>query len=137
MKITVTRNRFTDISTIGDMEIDGEFECVVLEDKDRRLEDGGEKIKGSTAISRGIYKVTIDKSVRFGKFMPHIIDVPGFEGIRIHSGNSAADTSGCLLTGMDIAGPDAVSRSRMAYEAFFKKLQVAIDEDEEVTIEIK
>jgi hypothetical protein len=136
MKIVVIRKHFTSISTIGELSIDGEPECVTLEDCDRRLEDGNAKIQDSTAIPRGVYKVIIDPSARFKKLMPRLLNVPGFEGIRIHSGNTAADTSGCILLGRSIAGPDAISNSRFAYDRFFNRLEAALCAKEEVTIEI-
>jgi hypothetical protein len=137
MEITVTRKIFTDICTIGDLEINGKFESFVLEDMDRKLEDGNEKIKGLTAIPRGLYKVVIDFSSRFKRPMPHILDVPGFEGIRIHCGNTAANTEGCLLLGRSIAGANVIGDSRDAYAAFFEKLKASIDAGEEVTLEVK
>lgn len=136
MKITVKRKRFSDISTIGELEIDGEFVCFTLEDRDRRLEEGYEKVPGSTAIPRGKYKVTIDQSVRFKKRMPHILNVPGFEGVRIHSGNTAADTSGCILLGAVVTDNDAIGNSRVAYNDFFAQFEDAIEEGREVTIEV-
>lgn len=137
MKITVIRKTFTEKSTIGEMLIDGEFQCFVLEDADRKLEENiNAKVQGSTAIPRGTYKVTIDFSNRFQRDMPHIENVPQFSAIRIHSGNFASDTEGCLLVGTGINGHDAISNSRAAFSAFFAKLEAAINTEEEVTIEI-
>jgi hypothetical protein len=65
--------------------------------------------------------------------MPHLIAVPGFEGIRIHSGNTAADTDGCVLVG-DTRGPDSVGQSKVAFERLFRLLDSATDEIE-ITIE--
>lgn len=138
MKITVTRKYFSDISTIGELRIDLNFECFTLEDRDRRLEEGeNEKVLGKTAIPRGTYKITIDQSARFKRPMPHILDVPGFEGIRIHSGNTAKDTSGCILLGSYLDGNDGIGNSRVAYNDFFAQLEDAIESGEEVTIEVK
>lgn len=138
MKITVTRRHFTSISTIGEMEIDGEFEAFTLEDCDRRLEEGvNEKVPGKTAIPRGIYEVTIDQSARFKRLMPHILDVPQFEGIRIHSGNTPADTEGCILVGTGIAGSDSISNSRAAFSHFFDRLELSLSNEEEITLEVK
>lgn len=69
------------------------------EDTDRKLESGGVKIKGKTAIPRGCYRLTVTMSNRFKRRMPLIQDVPGFEGIRIHGGNTHVDTEGCPLLG--------------------------------------
>lgn len=91
---------------IGRMLIDGKYVCDVLEDKDRGLSDSmtieeikKKKIYGETAIPTGKYKVVLDYSPKFKKILPHVLDVKGFEGIRIHSGNDKEDTFGCLLVG--------------------------------------
>ena len=120
MKIDVKRFEFGDNYTIGRMSIDGIFFCYTLEDKVR-----AEKIKGKTAIPEGTYPVIIDRSIRFGKDMPHILNVPEFKGVRIHSGNTDADTEGCILVGLDWVKGNFISRSRDAFNAFFPKLQQA------------
>lgn len=112
--ITVERTTFTDESTIGELHIDGDLFCYTLEDTCRK----GPKIAGQTAIPMGKYGVIIDYSERFGKEMPHILDVPGFEGIRIHSGNTSKDTEGCILLGMR-TGPNTIYDSKLAYDKFF------------------
>lgn len=121
MEIKIRRLYFTDQSTIGDMSLDGVYECHTLEDRWRL----GSKVKGSTCIPCGRYKVVIDMSQRFGRLMPHLLDVPSFDGIRIHSGNDAADTEGCILVGQSRA-LDWVGESRLAFDAFFPKLQQAL-----------
>lgn len=78
---------------------DGELLGQTLEDPDRRLEHDGEKIDGDTAIPRGRYRISVTFSNRFKRLMPLIHDVPGFDGIRIHGGNTEADTHGCPLLG--------------------------------------
>ena len=83
----------------GKFFIDGKFFCETLEDTDRRLESGGEKIAGDTAIPRGRYRVSITFSARFKRLMPLVHDVPCFEGVRLHGGNTEADTHGCPLLG--------------------------------------
>jgi hypothetical protein len=120
MIITVKRFEYGDNYTIGIMAIDGEFYCYTLEDKVREV-----KIAHETAIPEGTYDVIIDYSNRFQKDMPHILKVPGFDGIRIHSGNTDADTDGCILVGMDWQKGDFINRSREAYNGFFTKLQAA------------
>ena len=111
--ITVERITFTDKSTIGELHIDGDKFCSTLEDTCRK----GPKIAGKTAIPMGRYQVIIDYSERFKKEMPHLLDVPGFEGIRIHSGNTSEDTLGCILLGMR-TGVDVIYDSRIAYDKF-------------------
>ena len=136
MKLLVQREIFSSISSIGTLYVDGVRECHTLEDRDRHLEDGGEKVYGQTAIPRGIYKVLITFSNRFKKPMPLLVDVPGFEGIRIHPGNTAEDTHGCILVGVGI-GQDILYNSRQAYEKLFNKLEAAEALGEEIEIEIR
>ena len=78
MIITVRRDRFTDVSTLGMLSIDGEPYCYTLEDTDRQLENGGAKVYGKTAIPRGRYRVTITHSQRFNRPLPLLHDVPQF-----------------------------------------------------------
>jgi len=103
-------------ATIGELLIDGVHECYTCEDEVR-----AEKIPGCTAIPAGRYKVMITFSPRFGCNMPLLVGVPGFEGIRIHPGNTPADTEGCILVGQT-RGEASVGRSRAAYQALLGKL---------------
>ena len=136
MKLLVQRELFSDTSSIGSLYVNGVLECKTLEDKDRLLESGGEKMYGETAIPRGIYKVIITFSNRFKKPMPLLVDVPQFEGIRIHPGNTAEDTHGCILVGVGI-GQDILYNSRQAYEKLFNKLEAAEALGEEIEIEVR
>ena len=136
MKLLVQREMFSDTSSIGSLYVNGVLECKTLEDKDRLLESGGEKMYGETAIPRGIYKVIITFSNRFKKPMPLLVDVPQFEGIRIHPGNVAEDTHGCILVGVGI-GQDILYNSRQAYERLFNKLEAAESLGEEIELEIR
>ena len=81
MKLSLIRKVFTDKSTIGTLQIDGGVSMFTLEDVDRKLEAGGVKIPGQTAIPRGTYTVIIDFSNRFQRMMLHVLDVPQFDGI--------------------------------------------------------
>ena len=126
MKIEVKRLYKTDNSTIGELTIDGKFECYTLEDKERDV-----KIKSETAIPKGTYKVIINQSNRFKKLMPLVLNVPNFEGIRIHPGNSNHDTEGCILVGQS-RSVDYITKSRKAYEILFAKMKLA----KEITLTI-
>ena len=124
---------------IGRLCVDDVFECFTLEDTDRRLEDGGDKVCGRTCIPRGTYKVTVDYSNHFGKMLPRILDVPQFDGVRIHPGNKPEDTHGCLLVGTSRseAKPDWINNSKMAYQMVLTCIENELDRGGTVEIEFK
>lgn len=130
MEFIVQRFEATPHSTIGQMMVDGEFLCYTLEDCIRAV-----KIQDQTAIWPGRYKLVIDYSERFKRPMPHILDVPEFAGIRIHSGNTDANTDGCILLGLT-KGPDFVGQSRDAIGLFMPVLKRGLQDGKEVWITI-
>ena len=89
MKLKLIRQFGTEGFTEGKLYIDDVFECYTVEDEDRHLEAGGTKVYGRTAIPKGSYEVVLSMSNRFKKLLPEILNVPGFAGIRIHTGNTA------------------------------------------------
>ena len=96
----VIRNPSGENYTLGRMYLDNVFFCHTCEDGDRFLENGvTEKVYGRTAIPRGKYRLTTSDSARFGRVLPLVLDVIGFSGIRIHGGNRAEDSLGCILVG--------------------------------------
>lgn len=129
MQLQLIRKIFTDKSTIGELSVNGAFECFTLEDKVRPV-----KIKGETAIPAGKYEVAVTFSEKFKKFLPLLLAVPNFEGIRIHTGNTPKDTLGCILVGEGKA-VDSISISRIAFAPLFEKIQ-AVVRTEKVFIEI-
>jgi hypothetical protein len=131
VKIKLIRDTFTEKSTIGKLFINDIYECNTLEDFVRK----GKKIYGKTAIPEGVYPVIIDWSNKYQRNMPHILNVPEFSGIRIHSGNDSDDTEGCIILGMN-RKIDWVGQSRTAYTAFFSKLNAAFEHEEKITIEV-
>jgi hypothetical protein len=133
VKLTLERLQLGPNFTMGQLSVDGTFECWVLEDQVR---PDGIKVPGETAIPFGTYPVIITWSQRFSKFMPLVCNVPDFEGIRIHSGNAVADTRGCLLVGADRHGNGTVGRSRQAFGELMPKLQTALDNGDTITLEI-
>lgn len=126
MKLLLKRLHKTDVSTIGELYVDGVFECYTLEDVERDV-----KIKSETAISKGTYKVIVTMSNRFKRMLPLLINVPNFEGVRIHAGNTNHDTEGCILVGQT-RSKDFIGKSRKAFDNLFKKMQKA----KSITIEI-
>jgi hypothetical protein len=100
MELKVVRSVFNPKSTLGKMFLNGEFYAFTCEDTVRNLNgDSKKKIKNETAIDRGKYEVVLSFSQRFQKYLPLLLGVPCFEGIRIHGGNTAADSEGCILIG--------------------------------------
>lgn len=142
MEILVNRRKKTKISTISDVLIDGVFFCFGLEDLDRGLnqkmpitEIRQKKVFGQTAIPAGRYEIIINFSNRFQQYMPLLLNVPGFEGVRIHAGNKAANTEGCLLLGQT-EGVDFIGNSRLAYRSFLSRLR-AVEKKEKIFITFK
>lgn len=140
MEIRVDRFVSDDDSTISRVLVNGRFECFGLEDEYRE-----EKIVGETRIPAGMYEVTLRKeggfhqrySERFRDLnhdgMLHIRDVPGFQFILIHCGNTDEDTSGCLLVGSQAItepGNMMVTQSTAAYRRFYPKVVQAAAEGE-------
>lgn len=138
MEIKLVRKKGTDGFTEGRLYIDGEFECFTVEDADRHLETGGEKIQNKTAIPRGIYQVTISMSKRFKKMLIEVKDVPRFSGVRIHSGNSSKDTEGCIIVGSinERDDDDWVGGSRIAYERLHQKVKQALSAGTKVKLKV-
>lgn len=134
MKLQVIRSHFLPECTIGNLYVNGDEFCYTLEDVVRE----GPKVPNLTAIPYGTYNVVLDQSTRFKRLMPHILNVPGFDGIRIHSGNTDKDTEGCILLGQTWDGKsDFIGNSRIVFDKFFILLKTALDNHENVSLEIK
>lgn len=139
MNILLKRDAFAPKFTAGRLYIDGKFECYTLEDCVREITGqpvSAWKIPRETAIPRGTYKVGITLSSRFKKMMMQVFDVPGFEGIRIHAGNTNEDTEGCILLG-DARMATYVGISRPAVGRVQAKIQAALDRGETVSITVE
>lgn len=128
--------------SIGILYIDGQRICETLEDQDRGLSQEmqlkdiiARKIKGETAIPIGRYQITWTYSPRFKKMLPLLKCVPGFEGIRIHSGNKAKDTEGCILCGRNTE-VGTITNSRYWTNKVNGLIEAACRRNEEVTIDI-
>ena len=129
MEIVVVRFHKKEKYTIGKMYINGTYFCDTLEDTDRGLTqemnlDIIDKIKvyGKTAIPTGRYRVELTKSKKFGRVLPLLYNVKGFEGIRIHRGNTNEDTLGCILVGQNKAVGKVIN-SAMAEQNLMDRLK--------------
>lgn len=135
MELKLVRDVLAGQFTLGQLYVDGNFECFTVEDQVR---PPGEKVYGRTAIPVGTYRVVVNHSLRFGRPLPLLVDVPGFEGVRIHPGNTADDTEGCILPGRARSTEQGmVYESRLAFDALFRKLQAALQEGGEVWLTIE
>ena len=107
MKLLLERKWPKSTYTIGRLYVDGELFCNTLEDRVADINKNGvfdgdeKKIYSETAIPYGTYKVVYEWSPRFGRNLPRLLNVPSFSGILIHSGNTAKDSSGCILVGLN------------------------------------
>lgn len=138
MRLFVKRGKSDKGCTIGKLYVDGMFECFTLEDVVREV--AGEpvakwKVLHETAIPVGTYDVTVTFSPHFKRDTPAINNVPGFEYIRIHPGNFAKDTEGCLLVGETENVSDGnIGSSIAAFNTLLIKIQKAISTGKKVTI---
>lgn len=138
MKLRLEREASANGATIGQLFVDGAEFCYTLEDVVREkwgVPVKGWKIAGETAIPRGDYNVVITHSNRFNRQLPLLENVEGFEGVRIHPGNTAADTEGCILVGRSRTDR-TVTESRAAFNELFAKLADAIEHGDTASIEI-
>lgn len=121
---------------------DGQKWCSALEDTDRGLHDAMSvseikalKIKGETAIPRGVYEVRITYSAKFRRNLPLLVGVKGYEGVRMHAGNTARDTEGCILFGVNDA-VGRVSNSKYWFAKIYALIEAASKKGERVWIEV-
>jgi len=144
MELLLYRIARRDTYTIGHLYIDGKYFCDTIEDKDRGLTQSmpqavirATKRKGVTAIPTGRYRVTLEvKSPKFSAkkyeknygfcdgYLPRLINVPGFDGVLIHIGNTARDTDGCVLVGKNTK-VGKVLESRAVFVKLYEELKKA------------
>jgi len=154
MKLKLIRKWKKENYTIGQLYVNGVFFSNTIEDKDRGLSQNMsiDKIKsvkkpGITAIPTGTYEIVLNvQSSKYKKsktmmqfcnaYMPRLLNVPGYEGILIHPGNTAADTEGCIIPGKnDKVG--WVSNSTSYFKDLYNRMKIASrSRDEKITIEI-
>lgn len=136
MNLVLKRDVFANKFTLGRLLVDGRHFGFTCEDKDRKLEEDGEKVYGETAIPRGKYQVVVTFSNRFKRPMPLLLGVPGFEGVRIHGGNTDADTLGCPLLGSQRT-QTGVANCAAVNKALIELIEKAEDSGETVWITIE
>lgn len=122
MNLVLLRKLMGDHSTIGELSINGVFECYTLEDICR---PNGIKVYGETAIPDGTYEVAVTWSPRFQRMLPLLMQVNGYVGVRIHPGNKSSDTEGCILVGSSMRGHDWIGSSQVTFKALFAKIEQA------------
>ena len=154
LELLLDRKYKKETYTIGNLYVDGEWFCNSMEDKDRGLsqtmsveEIKETKVYGETAIPTGRYEVRMDivspkyNGVKwykdnFGGRMPRLESVKGFSGILIHSGNTALDSNGCILVGMNKA-KGKVLDSRATFQKLWKVLEQARKAGKKIYLTVK
>ena len=132
MQIRVVREPTKNATSLAALWIDGHCQCHTLV---YVIRPAGEKVYGETAIPAGRYKLILSMSNRFKKIMPEVVAVPGFAGIRIHAGNTAKDTEGCLLLGQTRnVETRSIGQSKLAIQAFTTKITAVWDAKGELWI---
>jgi len=140
LNLFIARNNGTNGFTGGRLYLNSNFECFTLEDEVREVQ--GEpverwKVPGQTAIPRGKYRVIVSFSGHFQQRLPEVLNVPGYIGVRIHPGNRAEDTEGCILVGDEDPSDGFMGESRQAFGRVFAKINEAINCGEEVWITLE
>lgn len=134
MIISLVRYKDTGKTTFGKLFIDGQFQCVTLEDEYRE-----NKVHAETRVPCGTYAVDMRYSPKFSPLYGHnmlwIKDVPGFDFILIHKGNTEADTAGCVLVGSGVY-KDGITNSKIAYDILYPKVVKEINSGKKVYITI-
>lgn len=142
MELVLERDRRGKVDTTGQLyeQTSGgsrTWLCFVLEDQVRT----GPKVYGQTAIPAGRYEIRMVRSPRFARELPRLLNVPGFEGILIHAGNTRHDTEGCLLPGLQRSqepdGTQRVTQSRDAFARLMVRIQHALALGQALWITIK
>ena len=153
MKLLIDRKWKKDTYTIGILYVNGMRFSEVIEDKDRGLNDSmsdfeikSKKVYGKTAIPTGIYKLTMTYSSKFAartwasKYNGKVLEIPnvkGFSGVRIHPGNTAEDSLGCILPGRNLEKGKVLQSTKYYYKLLDDYVLPAMKRGEEVTLEIK
>lgn len=130
MELELKRTKKGKDYTAGQLSINNQFFCWTLEDLER-----DKKIPGETAIPKGRYEIVLNMSNRFKTYMPLLLNVPGFEGIRIHTGNTKADTEGCILVCNEDSRDGFGGDSRTAFKNLMTQLR-KVEKKEKIWITV-
>jgi hypothetical protein len=134
MKLKLQRRFLAETYTIGSLFIDGVYFCDTIEDKVRDLTHES-KVSGETAIPSGTYQVIVNISPKFGRMLPRLLNVPHFDGILIHRGNTAGDSSGCIIVGENKVKGKVINSTQYELK-LVDILTEAQNNQEQITIEI-
>jgi lysozyme len=132
MELTLVRDVCVTECTLGKLFVDGKFGCYTVEDVAR---PDGTKIPGKTAIPEGRYRLVVTRSPRFGRELPLLEKVPNFEGVRIHPGNTAEDTEGCIIPGR-VRTARGVAESRLAFNELFAALKAELAHGRDIWLSV-
>lgn len=135
MNLKLIREKPAATHVHGKMYADGEYLCDTLEDTPRNIRNREDKIVGRTAIPEGTYPVHWTKSPKFRRFLPEVVEVPWFTGIRIHAGNTHHDTAGCILVGRYYSD-GMITASRTTLERVCLRISSAMARGEQVFLEV-
>lgn len=153
MELNLNRISKKSTYTVGKLSINGTYFCDTMEDADRGLNQftpisiiQKTKVQSQTAIPTGLYQITLDQvSPRLSKKemyksisgkLPRLLNVPGFDGILIHVGNTDKDSSGCILVGFNKVKGQVIN-SKDTFFKLYTKLKEASDKGEQITIKIQ
>ena len=143
MQLKLTRLYKKDTYTIGKLYINNQYFCDTLEDKDRGLNSDmtedqifDRKVKGATCIPTGLYHLAYTYSPKYKRYLPLVLNVKGYAGIRIHSGNTDKDTEGCILLGENKKVGQVIN-SRKTCSEFNRIVEKTLDKGELITLKIE
>lgn len=139
MRLLLQRDVLDAGFTLGQLFVDQVKFCETLEDAVREIPGAPVaqwKIKGETAIPTGRYRVAMDMSTRFGRVMLHLLDVPGFDGIRMHGANTALDVEGCIGVGQ-VRTLNGIRMCKDVLRILETRVALALSKGLEVWIEVK
>ena len=135
MELILKRIALKETYTIGHLYVDGKYFCDTCEDKVRDLTKE-QKVYSETAIPYGKYQICLSISPKFKRLLPKLLNVPHFEGILIHRGNTAADSAGCILVGEN-KEVGKVLNSTVTEQRFVDLMKKAKDKGEDIWITIQ